>query len=275
MMTALTRRAFLKTTAAGLAGTVAPGLLLGAEPTSRTPRRGRVKILAVSDMHIVDESTTAYPRKVIQAMNEEGGDLVLVCGDLAKDGKRSELETAKRVLDELKMPYHPVLGNHDALYSGEKEETLFKEVFGLKQNSYHFVTNGVHFVGIDHGCGKSYGKNAVRPHVMAWLKQTLADIPDDEPIVFFSHYPFAKGVRYQTPNATELLTLFRGKTLLAMVGGHFHGNTEHRQDGVLMTTTACSSGTRGNHDGTKAKGYRVFHIDEQMNVTTEFKEVSP
>ena len=87
MMTALTRRAFLKTTAAGLAGTVAPGLLLGGEPTSRTPRRGRVKILAVSDMHIVDESTTAYPRKVIQAMNEEGGDLVLVCGDSGEGWK--------------------------------------------------------------------------------------------------------------------------------------------------------------------------------------------
>ena len=60
-------------------------------------------------------------------MNEEGGDLVLVCGDLAKDGKRSELETAKRVLDGLQMPYYPVLGNHDGLYSGEKEEALFKE----------------------------------------------------------------------------------------------------------------------------------------------------
>ena len=58
-----------------------------------------------------------------------------------------------------------------------------------------------------------------------------------------------------------------------MVSGHFHGNTERRENGILMTTTACSSGSRGNHDGTEAKGYRVFHIDNQMNVTTEFKEV--
>jgi hypothetical protein len=59
------------------------------------------------------------------------------------------------------------------------------------------------------------------------------------------------------------------------MSGHFHGNTENIQNGVLMTTTACCSGTRGNHDGTKPKGYRVFHIDGQMKITTEFREVRP
>ena len=108
---------------------------------------------------------------------------------------------------------------------------------------------------------------------MAWIKETLTDIPADQPIIVFSHYPFAKGVKYQTRNSAEVLALFKNKNLLAMVGGHFHGNTERRENGVLMTTTACCSGTRGNHDGTKAKGYRVFLVDEELKVTTEFKEV--
>jgi len=240
-MAILTRRALLKTAAAGLASTLTPGLVLGTEAAGETLGSGPVKILAVSDMHIVDESTTAYPRKVIQAMNQEGGDLVLVCGDLAKDGKRSELEVAKSVLDGLKMPYYPVLGNHDALYSGDREETLFMEIFSLRSNSYYFARKGIHFVGIDHGCGKKYGQNAVRPDVIEWLKQTLTSIPNDEPVILFSHYPFAKGVRYQTPNAADVLELFREKKLLAIIGGHFHGNTEHVQSGILMTTTACSA----------------------------------
>jgi len=70
----------------------------------------------------------AYPRKVIQAMNDEGGDLVLVCGDVGSKPTRSELELSRDVLDELKVPYYPVPGNHDALFSGEKEETLFREM---------------------------------------------------------------------------------------------------------------------------------------------------
>jgi len=276
IMKNMTRKQFLKTMAAGVAGTIIPGFISGCSSLGQSQRQAfrPVKILAFGDMHIKDEKKIAYPRKVVEAMNKEGGDLVLACGDLGTDGKRSELELAKGILDELKMPYYPVVGNHDALYSEGQDETLFSEVFSLEQNNYHFVKNGVHFIAIDHGCGKSYHSNAVRPKVMAWIKETLTEIPNDEPIVFFSHYPFGKGVKYQTKNAAEVLALFANKKLLAMVSGHFHGNTERRENGILMTTTACCSGTRGNFDGTKAKGYRVFQIDKEMNVSTEFKEVN-
>lgn len=275
MVKTLTRRSFLQTTAVGVAGAAIPGVMTGCVSWPGTPERytGPVKILSLGDMHLTDQQSMTYPRKVIQAMNSEGGDLVLACGDMGSKPKRSELELARDLLDELEMPYHPVLGNHDALFSGEKEETLFQEVFSLKQNSYHFSQKGILFLGIDHGCGRAYGDNGVRPAVMTWLEQTLAPIPNDQPIVFFSHYPFAKGVKYRTKNADEVQALFENRRLLAMVSGHFHGNTERRENGILMTTTACSSGTRNNHDRTKAKGYRVFHVDDELNITTEFREV--
>jgi hypothetical protein len=38
--------------------------------------------------------------------------------------------------------------------------------------------------------------------------------------------------------------MFRGKKLLAVISGHFHGNTERVENGVLFTTTAGSSSTR-------------------------------
>jgi predicted phosphodiesterase len=274
-MRTLTRRSFLSTAAAGVAGTIIPSFMAGCSSLTGSSGQfsGPVKILSMGDMHLTDQKSVTYPRKVIQAMNDEGGELVLACGDLGSKPKRSELELARDVLDELKMPYHPVLGNHDALFSGEKEESLFREVFSLEQNSYHFAQKGIQFIGIDHGCGKAYGDNSVRPAVMAWLKETLASISDDQPIVFFSHYPFAKGVKYRTKNADAVQALFSSKKLLAMISGHFHGNTERRENGVLMTTTACCSGTRNNHDRTKDKGYRVFHIDRELNITTEFRPV--
>ncbi len=269
----LTRRTFLERTAAGVVGIVVPDLLSGCSSPRELHLRSSclVKILTLGDIHIVDKKTIAYPRRVIQAVNEEGGDLVLACGDLGRAGQRSELELARDVLAELNMPYYPVLGNHDALYSGEKDETLFREIFSLEQNSYHFVKNGIHLVAIDHGCGKNKSQNSVRPGVMAWIQDTLTRIPEDQPIIVFSHYPFAKGVKYRTRNSDEVQALFKNKKLLAIISGHFHGNTERRENGVLMTTTACCSGRRGNHDRTKAKGYRVFHIDEEMKVTTEIQ----
>ena len=271
----LTRRTFLERTVTGVTGSVVPGLLAGCSGPGGLQQRfsGSVKILTLGDMHVVDSKTISYPRKVIQAMNNEGGDLVLVCGDLGSNRQRSELELAKDVLDELKMPYYPVLGNHDARYSGEKEEALFAEVYSLKKNSYHFVKKGIHFLAIDHGCGKDMAKNSVRLEGMAWIKDTLTRIPEDQPIAVFSHYPFANGVKYRTQNSDDVQALFTGKKLLAIISGHFHGNTERRENGILMTTTACCSGTRSNHDGTKAKGYRVFLVDEKMNVKSEFKPV--
>jgi len=275
MMKTYARRTFLKAAAGGVTGSLLPSLAtrgLGATG-ARDAFHGPDKFLSLGDMHLTHEASAAYPRKVIEAMNIEGGGHVLACGDMASKPTKPELELARGVLDELKMPYYPVLGNHDALFSGEKEETLFREVFSLKENSYHFALNGIRFIGLDHGCGRGYQNNAVRPAVMNWLDQTLATIPDDQPIILFSHYPFGKGVKYRTKNADEVQALFENKKLLAMISGHFHGNTERHENGILMTTTACSSGTRGNHDGTKPKGYRVFNVDERLNVTTEFKAV--
>lgn len=274
-MNTLTRRSFLKATAIGAAAAVTPGLMTGCASLTGEHQHfsGPIKFLSLGDMHLTDQMSMSYPRKIVEAINDEGGDLLLACGDLGSSPTNSELELARDVLHGLKVPYYPVLGNHDALYSGEKEETLFREVFSLEQNSYHFAHNGIRFIGIDHGCGRDYKDNSVRPSVMNWIKRTVASIPAEQPMIFFSHYPFGKGVKYRTKNADQVKALFKGRKLLAMISGHFHGNTERREDGILMTTTACSSGTRGNHDGTKPKGYRVFNIDEELNVTTEFKEV--
>jgi 3',5'-cyclic AMP phosphodiesterase CpdA len=233
---------------------------------------GPVKILEVSDMHLLDEASAGYPRKVVQAMNAEGGDLALVCGDLATDGKRAELELAKRVLDELDMPYYPVLGNHDAQHAGTRDETLFAEIFGLEGNSYHFARRGVHFIGFDSGCGTNSSLPAT-PDALAWLRDTVAGIPAKAPVILFTHYPYAQGVQYEAPSRTEVLETFAGKRLIAVVSGHFHGNTETVQDGILFTTTACSSATRSNHDGSRPKGYRIFHVDRRGRIATEFREV--
>jgi len=271
-MKGITRRRFLGTlTAATLIGFM-HGAVHGAEETGNG---STVKILQFADMHITDQKSLDYPRKVIEEMNKEGGDLAIVAGDIATAGRRSELELAKQLLDKLDMPWYVVQGNHDVLYAAGKDEALFREVFSLKANSYDFVAKDIHFIAIAHGCGRSYRDNSVRPEVLAWMRETIKGIKDDRPIILVSHYPFARGVNYATPNAAEVLSLFDGKKLIAVMSGHFHGNTKKIENGVLMTTTACCSGTRGNHDGTKAKGYRIFRVDEGAKITTEFREVRP
>lgn len=233
------------------------------------------RFLEINDLHLLDTPSAAYPRKVVEAMNREQADLVLVCGDVATDGLEGELRLAKGVLDGLSTPWLIVPGNHDALHTGEREESLFKSVFGLAETTYSVERGGLRFVAVDPGCGKAYTNNAVRPAVLERLRAVAAGFPEGAPLILFSHYPYGPGVTYRTSNAAEVLRIFERQRLLAVVSGHWHGNTERRENGVLFTTTACSSGTRKNHDGTAARGYRVFTVEAGCEIRTEFREVLP
>ena len=103
----------------------------------------------------------------------------------------------------------------------------------------------------------------------------LGQLVLDASVVLFSHYPYGPGVTYRTPNADEVLAIFSRQRLLAVVSGHWHGNTEKRDRGVLFTTTASCSSTRPNHDKTRAKGYRIFTVRNGREIETAFKEVAP
>jgi hypothetical protein len=67
-MKRLTRRRFLGWTATGAIGTAVPGCVHLGEWGAKVS--APVKVLALGDMHILDNATAGYPRKVIQAMNE-------------------------------------------------------------------------------------------------------------------------------------------------------------------------------------------------------------
>jgi 3',5'-cyclic AMP phosphodiesterase CpdA len=236
---------------------------------------GTFRFLEINDLHLLDDASMAYPAKVVEAMNREDAALVLVCGDLATDGKEQELRRARAVLEKLRIPWFVVPGNHDALTAGDRDEELFRTMFGLPETTYTFERGGLHFVAIDPGCGHDYTRNAVRAAPMARLREIAAALPPDAPVVLFSHYPYGPGVTYRTPNADEVLAIFSRQRLLAVVSGHWHGNTEKRDRGVLFTTTATCSSTRPNHDKTRAKGYRIFTVRNGCEIETAFKEVAP
>lgn len=258
------RQAMVALGLSALAQAAAPLGLRAAEKKPAPP----FKFLTVSDLHVSEPANSIYGAKVVNAMNAEGGALALVVGDMVNDGKENELHVAKEVLSHLAMPYCVVRGNHDG-----KEG--FAGVFPAANTRNYFVEQGIHFIAFEPDAkDKSPWQNKeAQPEAMAALRALVAKIPANEPIVFFCHYPLADGVRYQLKNAKQVLALFNGKKLLAGISGHFHGNTERLQNGVLLTTTACASSARTNHDKTKAKGFRVFEVDAALKITTQFRAV--
>jgi 3',5'-cyclic AMP phosphodiesterase CpdA len=135
------------------------------------------RFLEINDLHLLDDASMAYPAKVVGAMNEEDAALVLVCGDLATDGKEQELRRARAVLEKLRIPWFVVPGNHDALSAGDRDEELFRRMFDLRETTYTFERGGLHFVAIDPGCGHDYTRNAVRAGPLAQLRRIAGALP--------------------------------------------------------------------------------------------------
>ncbi|MBI5490794.1 MAG: metallophosphoesterase [Deltaproteobacteria bacterium] len=135
-----------------------------------------------------EDDVTATLRFAVSKINFAIDDydirFVMVTGDLGDSGERSEEQKAKDILDQLNVPYFPLIGNHDIWpYSGSDEasgpvgdaqfEEVFSDQFALLQTlfpslekaptpvynpecscmasfqNYAFDYEGYHFVALD------------------------------------------------------------------------------------------------------------------------------
>ena len=93
-----------------------------------------------------------------------------------------------------------------------------------------------------------------------------------QPTVIFTHFPLGAGVKYRPGNADAALDHFRGHNLRGVFNGHFHGYTEREWNLAPVVTNKCCALKRGNHDGTKEKGYFVCTVKEG-SLSKEFVQV--
>lgn len=257
----MNRRAFLLTAGAlGYAG------LVHAQST------GGFTFAAVNDLHLLDEASAAALGKAVDAINaQQDAAFTVVLGDLSSNAQAQEFALAKTALDRLARPHYLIPGNHD-MNNKDKANPAgsFEAVFG-PANWRRDVQDWT-LIGLN-SCDGVKSDVALSEERLAWLKAQVAEIPAERPIALFLHHPLNPHSKsYRVKNADAVLALFAGHNLKLAAAGHFHGNQVEEQNGVLFTTTACCSSTRGDHDGTKAKGFRLFHC-QNGKVQTEFVEV--
>jgi len=222
---------------------------------------GKITFAAINDLHVLDAKSTAIVNRAIHQINETKGiDFTVVLGDIATAGRLPELRLAKTSLDKLERPGLWVPGNHDLTGAEEAGYLNYDRVFETRQ--WAEKDEGWVFMGID-TCNGTESDVTVPPKRMEWIRERLGKVDENRPIAVFSHHPFNPNTKaYRVQNAEEVLALFRRHNLKTVVSGHYHGNQVEERDGVLFVTTACCASTRTNFDGTEAKGYRLFHLDE-------------
>lgn len=269
----MTRRTFMGVSAgAGLAGCLR--ILGGGSVLGETKS---VTVAAINDLHLLDEASVAIVNRAVAKVNAlDNLDFAVVIGDLGTDGKESEMALAKEALDQLKVPYFCVPGNHDYDPSAANGYVNYDVSFTDRQWQQD-ERAGWAFLGLD-TCNGTASTVTVPPERIDWLKQQLAGIAPEQPIALFAHHPFNPNTKaYRVTNADDVLGLFADHSLKLVASGHYHGNQIEEHNGVLFTTTACCSTTRPNFDGTKEKGFRVYSLGAQSEgsvIQHEFVQVA-
>ena len=203
----------------------------------------------VSDSHLYRRDLNdRFVRSLLRAVDDVNlldppPDFVLFGGDLAQLGKPDELELGAQILKNVKAPVKMMVGEHDwFLDMGEK----WRELFG--KETYSFDHKGVHFVvlqsvnekdfwtergmtpeermltvaGLDNGIQSRFEVGAPQRE---WLKQDLAGLSNDTPVIVFSHSPLYHYYRpwnFWTEDAAEVQAILRRFRRVVVIHGHTH-----------------------------------------------------
>ncbi|TAH32423.1 MAG: phosphodiesterase [Alphaproteobacteria bacterium] len=193
----------------------------------------------LTDLHIPTETKESldYPngvrlRQAVSFLNRipTRPQFALITGDIADStGTMEEYERAKRILDELQIPYFIMPGNHDnrtnlrAVFSGHaylgtqplidyKIENPAMDIFALDT-----LIDGQH-------------AGALRPETLTWLEEQLR-LSGSKPVLIATHHPpFLSGIEAMDEfrcleGVDRLAELFaRHPNILGVICGHVHRN---------------------------------------------------
>jgi 3',5'-cyclic AMP phosphodiesterase CpdA len=243
----------------GAGGLLALGLWPGALDAANETPSGSFRFLVLNDTHAVSRECGTYLEGLAGQMAREDAEFLLHAGDLTDTAAPHYFGMVKEIFAPLPGPFFPVIGNHDYLSNTDRSsyEKLFPDAF-----NYSFNHRGWQFIGLDTTDGQRYEKTSIASATLRWLDDKLPRLNRRKPTVVFTHFPLGVDVNYRPRNADALLERFLDFNLQAVFNGHYHAFTERISAGVVLTTNRCCSLKRGNHDGSKEKGYFLCSATE-------------
>jgi 3',5'-cyclic AMP phosphodiesterase CpdA len=209
---------------------------------------------------------------------------VLLTGDLIHDDEPASYELVRRLTDELEMPVHFVVGNHDVRSAFAR--ILLDDPEGGDEPRYRtFEHEGVRFVLLD-----SSVPGEVPGHLdaeqLSWLESLLSAAPDAPAVVVVHHPPTNTGVawldEHKVDNGDELLTLMAAAPgARHLLFGHVHMPMVVESHGVLCIgapSTAWQFGDDVNSAQVNAEpgAYRVVAMEAgRLSTWVEVFERAP
>ncbi|MDM8546976.1 metallophosphoesterase [Candidatus Venteria ishoeyi] len=303
-MTKLSRRFFLQTIGAAVASTVVGCTSKPILPVQGSAKR-HIRLAFYTDIHARKEWDTPEALAMAAAsINAQHPDIVLGGGDYITDGFQSSVATVAHRWDaymkmhnNIQATLFPAIGNHDLVAAlpedgtpaAEDPRAIYLQKMGLARTYYAFDTLGYHFIVLDSvevTGGKYKYRGFISPAQMEWLKQDLAALKSDTPIVVITHVPLVtafynvtQGVEFKPRsnrvivNNKEVLELFSQHNLILVLQGHLHVKERYQWGNTTFITGGAVCGKwwrRGNWYKTKP-GYNLITLNNN-HVEWEYVE---
>lgn len=210
------------------------------------------KFAWITDTHV---GNPTGKNDLINSVNDintlEDIDFVILSGDLTETGKTNDLLTAKKILDNLRIPYYAIPGNHDTKWS-ESGCTAFSKVFG--GDKFLLDYEGIRFIGMHQGPIMRMSDGHFSPEDLRWLDTLLVKIPNlNQPIIFVTHYP----ANNQIDNWYEVLGRLKKFNTKVIICGHGHSNGSFNFEGIPGVMGRSNLSVKEN-----SGGYNIVEISK-------------
>ncbi len=235
MTQSISRRHFLKLTAAGGSAIYFSGLAGCATMTHGADASAEFYFVQLSDTHWgykgeANPEAANTLKKAVAAVNElpDQPDFIMFTGDLTHTTddpaeRRKRLGEFREIVKELKVKNVRFMpGEHDG--SLDRSEA-FKEFFG--DTHYTFEHKGVHFIVLDN---VSDPAALIGDEQLQWLEADLKKVPKDAKIVVFTHRPLfdlAPKWDWATRDGSKAVDLLLPYPKVTVFYGHIHQEHHH------------------------------------------------
>lgn len=208
------------------------------------------KFALITDTHIGNSNNDEDLYRTVKDINSSSDiAFAIVSGDVTEFGSYNELRTAKCLLDDLKIPYYIIPGNHDSNWS-ESGTNDFLRVFG--NETFGFEYGGYKFIGLASGPNMRMSPGQIPRENLTWFFEELKKIDTDTPIIYVNHYPMDNSLN----NWFEVMDALRPYNVQLMLCGHGHNNRAMNFEGV--NAAMCRSNLRAKKD---FGGYNIITVN--------------
>jgi 3',5'-cyclic-AMP phosphodiesterase len=250
------RRQFLKCMAWAGAGTLwlMKGGVLHAHPLSdgaeAATKDASFSFAQISDSHIgfhkaPNMDVGATFKASLALVKKQKPAFVMHTGDLTHLSKPEQFDALSGLVQDANVGrvfYVP--GEHDVI--GDNGAEFFRR-FGERQQSggwYSFDQGGVHFVALINVLNlKAGGLGSLGNEQLAWLKNDLAGLSSETPVVIFAHMPLWSIYPqwgWGTDDSAEAISYLRRFGSVSVLNGHIH-QIQQKVEGTITYYTARST----------------------------------